>query len=259
MEPIAIVGAACRFPGAASLSAFWELLIAGRHGISTVPAERWNADLFYGPNPKSPGKTNTREGGFIADVDRFDAEFFGISPREAVNMDPQQRMLAETTYEALEDAGIAPASLAGSDTAVYVGLMSNDYLQYQLADDFQRVDVHTGAGAGYSMTANRLSYLFDFHGPSVAVDSACSSSLTAAFLACQAIWTGQSRVAVAAGVNLMLSPAFNVFYAKAGLSAPDGRCKTFSASADGIGREMSHPRWARLERRELVPRSRAAA
>ncbi len=236
MEPIAIVGAACRFPGAASLSEFWDLLIGGRHGIGAVPPGRWNADAFYEADPKAPGKTNTRQGGFVAGIDSFDADFFGISPREAVNMDPQQRILAEVTYEALEDAGIAPTSLAGSDTAVYVGLMSNDYLQYQLADELQRVDVHTGAGAGYSMTANRLSYLFDLHGPSVAVDSACSSSLTAAFLACQAIWTGQSRVALAAGVNLMLSPAFNVFYAKAGLSAPDGLCKTFSANADGIGR-----------------------
>lgn len=236
MEPVAIVGMSCRFPGAASLREFWKMLADGRHGITETPADRWSNESLYDIDPKAPGRLNTRYGGFIRDIDRFDAAFFGVSPREAVQMDPQQRLLAEVSYEALEDAGIPPGSLAGGDTAVYVGLMSNDYLQHQLADTFTRIDVHTGAGAGYSMTANRLSYLFDFRGPSVAVDCACSSSLVAAFLACQAIWTGQSRVALAAGVNLMLSPAFNVFYAKGGLSAPDGKCKTFSAAADGIGR-----------------------
>ena len=236
MEPIAIVGMACRFPGAPSLSAFWDMLAEGRHGISEVPAERWDVDALYDADAKAPGKVNTRFGGFLENVDQFDAAFFAVSPREAVQMDPQQRILAELSYEALEDAGLAPATLAGSDTAVYVGLMSNDYQNHQGGDDWRKIDVHTGSGAGYSMTANRLSYLFDFRGPSVAVDSACSSSLVAVFQGCQAIWTGQANLALAAGTNLMLSPAFSIFYTKGGLSAADGKCKTFSAAADGIGR-----------------------
>jgi acyl transferase domain-containing protein len=236
VEPVAIVGMACRFPGAPSLGAFWALLREGRHGIEAVPEDRWDVEALFDPDPKKPGKVNSRFGGFIADVDRFDAGFFGISPREAVQMDPQQRLLLELSYEALEDAGLPPARLAGSDTGVFVGLMSNDYLHNQLADQFRNIDVHTASGAGFCMTANRLSYQFDLHGPSVAVDSACSSSLVAVFLACQSLWSGQATAALAAGVNLILSPAFNVFYAKGGLSAPDGKCKTFSAAADGIGR-----------------------
>ncbi len=235
-QGIAIVGMACRLPGAPSLDAFWRMLVDGEQGIVEVPADRWNAADFFDAEAKAPGKTNTRHGGFIDDIDRFDARFFGISPREAVQMDPQQRVLAELCHEALENAGIVPADIAGSDAAVCVGLMSNEYLPYQLADDFQTIDVHTGSGAGYSMVANRLSYIFDLQGPSFALDSACSSSLVAVFHGCQAIWTGQSSLAIAAGVNLILSPAFNVFYAKGGLSAPDGRCKTFSADANGIGR-----------------------
>ncbi|MGH8760213.1 MAG: type I polyketide synthase, partial [Burkholderiales bacterium] len=227
---------ACRFPGAPSLTDFWTLLCQGRDGIGPVPKHRWDAEAMFNEDPKAPGKINTRFGGFIDDVDRFDAAFFGISPREATQMDPQQRILLELAYEALEDGGLPPTALAGTDTAVYVGAMTNDYMRHQLADSYRRIDVHTGSGAGLCMLANRLSYQFDLRGPSAAVDSACSSSLVAVFHACQSLWTGQSRLALAAGVNLMLDPAFNVFYAKAGLSAPDGRCKTFSAGADGIGR-----------------------
>lgn len=236
MEPIAITGMACLFPGAPSLDAFWQLLSEGREGVGEVPAERWDVDAYFDKDPKAQGKTNSRFGGFIEGVDRFDAAFFGITPREAAQMDPQQRILLELTYEALEDAGIAPASLAGSNTAVFVGAMTNDYFRQQISDEYRRIDVHTASGAGLSMLANRLSYQFDLRGPSVTVDTACSSSLVAVLQACQSIWTGQSRLALAAGVNVMLDPAINVFYAKAGLSAPDGRCKTFSAAADGIGR-----------------------
>lgn len=236
MEPIAIVGMACRFPGAPSLSAYWTLLSEGRDAIVPVPAERWDADAMYADDPKASGKTNTRHGGFIDGIDRFDAAFFSISPREAVQMDPQQRILLELAHEAFEDAGCAPTALAGSDTAVYIGVMSNDYLRYQTGDDYRRIDVHTGGGAGHGMLANRLSYQFDLHGPSMAIDSACSASLVTVFQGCQALWTGQSALALAGGVNLMLDPAFNIFYAKGGLMAPDGRCKTFSAEANGIGR-----------------------
>ncbi|MBC7983803.1 MAG: hypothetical protein H7Y02_08120, partial [Candidatus Obscuribacterales bacterium] len=233
---VAITGMACRFPGAPSLAEFWNLLSEGRHGIGPVPAERWNAEAMFDPDTKVRGKINTRHGGFIDAIDRFDAAFFGISPREATQMDPQQRILLELAYLALEDAGIRPEQLAGSDAAVFVGAMTNEYMRHQLADAYHRVDVHTGSGAGLCMLANRLSYQFDLRGPSVAVDTACSSSLVAVFQACQSLWTGQSRLAIAAGVNVMLDPACNVFYGKAGLSAPDGKCKTFSAAANGIGR-----------------------
>ena len=236
MESIAITGMSCMFPGAPSLDAFWKLLSEGREAIGEVPAERWNINTFFDVDPKAQGKTNSRFGGFIEGVDRFDAAFFGITPREAAQMDPQQRILLELAYEALEDAGIAPATLAGSNTAVFVGAMTNDYFRQQISDEYRRIDVHTASGAGLSMLANRLSYQFDLRGPSVTVDTACSSSLVAVLQACQSIWTGQSRLALAAGVNVILDPAINVFYAKAGLSAPDGRCKTFSAAADGIGR-----------------------
>ncbi len=235
-EPIAITGMACRFPGAPSLDAFWQLLSEGRDGIGEIPADRWDIEAFFDKDPKAQGKTNARTGGFIDGVDRFDAGFFGITRREATQMDPQQRILLELTYEALEEAGIAPVTLAGSDTAVFVGAMTNDYFRQQIADDYRRIDVHTGSGAGLCMIANRLSYQFDLRGPSVTVDTACSSSLVAVLQACQSLWTGQSRLALAAGVNVMLDPSVNVFYAKAGLSAADGRCKTFSAAADGIGR-----------------------
>lgn len=236
MEPIAITGMACRFPGAPSLDSFWKLLSEARDGIGETPVDRWDSEALFDEDPKAPGKTNARMGGFIVGIDRFDAGFFGITRREATQMDPQQRILLELTYEALEDAGIAPMTLAGSDTAVFVGAMTNDYFRQQIADGYRLIDVHTGSGAGLCMIANRLSYQFDLRGPSIAVDTACSSSLVAVMQACQSLWAGQSRLALAAGVNIMLDPAINVFYAKAGLSAADGRCKTFSAAADGIGR-----------------------
>jgi acyl transferase domain-containing protein len=236
MEPIAITGMACRFPGAPSLSSYWKMLSEGGHGIGLVPADRWDADAFYDDDPKAAGKICSRYGGFIENIDGFDTEFFGISPREAVQMDPQQRILMELAYEALEDAGIAPTALRGSDTAVYIGVMSNDYLRHQTADNYRRIDVHTGGGAGFCMLANRLSYQFDFNGPSMAVDSACSSSLVSIYQGCQALWTGQSELAIAGGINIILDPTNNVFYSKGGLLAPDGLCKTFAKSANGIGR-----------------------
>ncbi|ATJ88114.1 type I polyketide synthase [Ralstonia solanacearum] len=236
MEKIAIVGMSCRLPGADSLNAFWRLLEHGEHGIGPIPKTRWDADALFDADGKQPGKSNSRLGGFIDDVERFDARFFGISPREAVQMDPQQRILLELFHEAMEDAGLTAPQLSGSDSSVHVGVMSNDYLRHQTEDDYRRIDAHTGGGVGFAMLANRISYQFDLRGPSMAIDTACSSSLTAAFHACQSIWTGQSRIAFAAGVNLMLDPTFDIFYAKAGLLAPDGKCKTLSAEANGIGR-----------------------
>src|SRR5436309_7253324 len=183
-EAVAIIGMACRFPGAPSLADFWTSLCEGRDGIGPVPKQRWDAAAMFHQDAKALGKINTRFGGFIEDIDRFDAAFFGISPREATQMDPQQRVLLELAYEAIEDAGLPPAALAGTNTSVYVGAMTNDYMRHQMADSYRRIDVHTASGSGLCMLANRLSYQFDLRGPSATIDSACSSSLVAVFHAC---------------------------------------------------------------------------
>lgn len=234
MEPIAIVGIGCRFPGAHGSGAFWQLLVNNVDAISEVPDNRWRRDDFYAED-SAAGKTNTCAAGFVENVERFDAKFFGVSPREAHKMDPQQRILLETVWEALEDAGIVPDTLRGSQTGVYVGVMGNEWAHEQMAD-VGAINMHTGSGSGYCLTANRVSYHFDLRGPSMAVDTACSSSLVAAHLAAQALRLGDIDTAIVGGVNLMLSPALNIFYTQAGLSAADGRCKSFSANADGIGR-----------------------
>jgi acyl transferase domain-containing protein len=233
--PIAIVGMACRVPGARNLAAFWRLLRNGVDAIREVPAERWDANACYDPDPDAPGKMNTRWGGFLDGVDQFDAHFFGTSHREAVQMDPQQRLVAELAYEALEDAGLAPAGLAGSAVGVFLGISNNDYARLQL-DDPLRCDPFAGTGSALCIGANRLSYLFDFRGPSIALDTACSSSLVAVHMACQSLYSGESSLALAAGVNLILSPAVTMAFSRAGFMAPDGRCKTFDARANGYVR-----------------------
>jgi polyketide synthase 12 len=234
-EPIAVIGMSCRFPGARDPRAFWELLRNGVDAVSEVPSERWDLREFYDPNPATPGKMSTRWGGFLQQIDQFDARFFGISPREAVRMDPQQRLLLEAAWEALEDAGQPAERLAGSRTGVFVGISSNDYGQMQFRDPALS-DPYAGSGNALSIAANRLSYLFDFRGPSMAVDSACSSSLVAVHLACRSLWSGEATLALAAGVNLILSPTITVNFSKAGFMAPDGRCKTFDAAANGYVR-----------------------
>ena len=190
-EPLAIIGMACRFPGARSLDEFWELLIAGADAVTEVPADRWSNDAYFDPDPAAAGKVTTKWGGFIADVDRFDAAFFSISPREAAQMDPQQRLLLEVAWHALEHAGQEPARLAGSRTGVFVGAHSHssDYalLQYARPD---QIDAFSATGAAHNLLSGRLSYLLDLHGPSLVVDTACSSSLVAAHLACQSVRAG---------------------------------------------------------------------
>jgi amino acid adenylation domain-containing protein len=233
--PIAIVGISCRVPGASSPDDFWKLLCGGKDAITQTPPGRWDADRLYDPEPSTPGKMNTRWGGFIDNIDEFDAQFFGISPREAIRMDPQQRLLLELTWEALEDAGIPAESIAGTSAGVFIGISTNDYAHRQLGD-LRSVDAYTGTGNALSIAANRISYFLDLHGPSMAVDTACSSSLVAVHLACCSIWSGESAMALAGGVNLILSPAITVNFTKAGVSAPDGRCKTFDAAADGYVR-----------------------
>ncbi|MEA2193631.1 MAG: hypothetical protein QOG42_65, partial [Solirubrobacteraceae bacterium] len=234
MTQIAIVGMDGRFPQAPDLDALWKLLLAGGDGIGEVPAERWPVADFYDAEG-GPGKSNTRNAGFLSDADAFDHEFFAIAPSEAAAMDPQQRLLLQTAWRALEDATIDPRSVAGSNTGVYIGLMASEWSSVHLID-FARITAQHGAGAGYFMNANRLSYHLDLKGPSVAVDTACSSSLVAVHQACAALRAGACDQALAGGVNLVLTPALNIFYTQAGLSAPDGRCKPFSAHADGIGR-----------------------
>ncbi|AUG78815.1 Polyketide synthase [Kitasatospora sp. MMS16-BH015] len=231
---IAVVGLDCRFPGAPDPAAYWDLLMRSGDGVGQVPDTRWLGADFYSPEGEE-GRTNTTEGGFIADPDVFDNEFFTISPREAAAMDPQQRLLLHTAWRALENAGVAPSSLAGTRTGVFVGIMGNEWAQLHLTD-YDRITAQVGSGNGYCMTANRISYHLDLKGPSLAVDTACSSSLVAVHLAGNALLSGECDYALAGGVNVQLTPALGIFYTQAGLSAPDGRCKPFSSEADGIGR-----------------------
>ncbi|MFD6356585.1 type I polyketide synthase [Nocardia tengchongensis] len=233
-DSIAIVGIDCRFPQAPDTEALWALLMAGEDAIAEVPAHRWNADDFHDPSG-GPGKVNNRTGGFLTGADAFDNEFFGIAPREAEAMDPQQRLLLQSAWRAFEDATLDPRGQAGSNTGVWVGVMANEWATVQMRD-YKRITPQIGSGNGYFMTANRLSYQLDLKGPSMAVDTACSSSLVAVHQAAGALRAGECDQALAAGVNIAVTPALNVFYTQAGLSAPDGRCKPFSGKADGIGR-----------------------
>jgi myxalamid-type polyketide synthase MxaE and MxaD len=234
-EPIAIIGVGCRFPGANDSRAFWNLLRDGVDAIREVPAQRFSLDDYYDPDPGAPGKIATRWGGFIEQVDQFDAQFFGISPREAARMDPQQRILLEVTWEALEDAGQVRERLAGASVGVFVGISNTDYGRMQFNDP-TRIDAYAGTGNALSIAANRISYVFDFRGPSIAIDTACSSSLVAVHQACISLRSGESTLALAGGVNLILSPAITINFSKAGAMAPDGRCKAFDARANGYVR-----------------------
>jgi myxalamid-type polyketide synthase MxaE and MxaD len=234
-EPVAIIGLGCRFPGANDPRAFWQFLRDGGDAIRGVPADRFDQQAFYDPDPATPGKMNTRWGGFLDQVDQFDANFFSISPREAMRMDPQQRLLLEVSWEALQDAGQAPERLAGTKVSVFIGVATNDYGRLQW-DDLERIDAYSGTGNAMSIAANRISYFLDFRGPSLAIDTACSSSLVAVHLACCSLRNGESTLALAGGVNLILSPAIAINFTKAGAMAPDGRCKTFDARADGYVR-----------------------
>ncbi|NEO71016.1 MAG: alpha/beta fold hydrolase [Moorea sp. SIO3H5] len=234
-EPIAIIGIGCRFPGASSPKSFWQLLKNGVDAITEVPPERWDIERFYDKDPTAPGKMYCRYGGFLAHVDKFDPEFFGIAPREATYIDPQQRLLLEVIWEALEDAGQVPSQLSGSQTGVFVGISTHDYGQLLLQSP-EVVDTYTNTGVASTMAANRISYLLNFKGPSLTVDTACSSSLVAVHLACQSIWNGESTLALAGGVNLMLTPVVTVGLSKLTALSPDGRCKAFDSRANGFVR-----------------------
>ncbi|MEU0878707.1 SDR family NAD(P)-dependent oxidoreductase [Lentzea sp. NPDC005914] len=231
-EPIAVVGVACRFPGADDTDGFWDLLRSGRDAVRQVPSQRWDPAEFAGT---APGRTVPIEGGFLdRPVDEFDPLFFGISPREAQEMDPQQRLFLEVAWEALEDAGLAGAELAGSRTGVFASAIWQDYAA--LAPDVDQFSLHSATGRALNMVANRLSYVLGLRGPSLMVDSACSSSLLAIHLACQSLWSGESTAAIAGGSSLILNPATMVALTQFGGLSPDGRCKAFDGSADGFGR-----------------------
>jgi acyl transferase domain-containing protein len=236
-EPVAIVGIGCRFPGQASdPESFWRLLRDGVDAITEIPADRWDLEAFYDPDPDAPGKMATRWGSFLADADRFDAKFFGIAPREAVGLDPHQRLLLEVAWEALEHAGQAPDRLLNSQTGVFVGPGNGDYYQRLVERGPAAVDAYLVSGNAHSMAAGRLSYFFGFRGPSLTVDTACSSSLVAVHLACQALRSGECRLTIAGGANLILSPENMIGLSKAHMLSSEGRCKTFDRAADGIVR-----------------------
>jgi amino acid adenylation domain-containing protein len=232
---IAIIGIGCRFPGAEGPAAFWRMLLDGVDAIRETPPDRWDAAALYDPQPGVSGRMSTRWGGFLDGVDRFDAAFFGIARREAEQMDPQQRLLLETAWEALEHAALPPERLRGSQTGVFVGISANDYALLQ-GGDLAVVDAYAGTGNAASIAANRLSYILDLRGPSLAVDTACSSSLVAVHLACRSLRAGESDLALAAGVNLILAPELTIAFSHARMMAADGRCKTFDAAADGYVR-----------------------
>ena len=237
-EDIAIVGMACRFPGGVkSPKEFKNFLLKGGDGISLVPQDRWNNDAYFDADKDKKNRMYVNQGGFLSDIEMFEPQFFGISPKEAPSIDPQHRWLLELTYEALENAGLKPSELRGSNTAVYMGQFMHDYEQLQVdAMGRELISSHSATGPSMTLTANRISYTFDFTGPSVALDTACSSSLVALDLACQAIVRGDSHVAIAGGVNILLRPEMTMSICKASMLSPDGRCKSFDASANGYVR-----------------------
>jgi acyl transferase domain-containing protein len=235
MSDIAIIGMSCRFPGADNLHDYWTLLREGQSGVSPTAQDRWDVDAHYHETSRTPGKSNAHQGGFLKDIKGFDARFFGISDKEARYMDPQQRLVLEAVWHALEDAHLAPRDIAGSATGVFVGVMTNEY-GGQCSADLDKINLFTGSGNGLSMIANRVSYFFDLNGVSLAIDTACSSSLVAVAKACQSLQVGNIDFAIVAGVNLMLDPAMDVFYSQAGLISPTGHCRTFDEKADGIAR-----------------------
>ena len=237
-EPLAIIGLGCRIPGGAcNAEQFWDLLRQGRFGVREIPSDRWPVDEYFDPNPDAPGKIATRFGAFLERVDEFEPQFFNIAPREALTMDPQQRLLLESSWEALEHAGQSPANLAKTRTGVYVGVCGNDYAQLMLeSGDLTLLDMYYASGIAHSIASGRISYVLGLQGPSITVDTACSSSLVAVHLACQGLRSGDCHLALAGGVNVILSPEVFSALSRAGMLAPDGKCKTFDIAADGFVR-----------------------
>src|SRR3954471_24774377 len=235
-EPIAVVGLACRFPGAESPQAYWNLLQNGVDAIADVPVDRWDVDAHFDSNPAAIAKMYVRKGGFLSRVDGFDAGFFEIAPREAASMDPQQRLALEIAWEALEHAGLSPAKLNGSAPAVFMGATTNDYAGLLAREGASALDAYFSTGNALNAIAGRISHFLALQGPCLTVDTACSSSLVAVHLACQSLRGGECDTALAGGVNLILSPEVTIAICRARMLAADGHCKTFDASADGYVR-----------------------
>ena len=237
-ERIAIIGVGCRFPGGVNdTESLWKLLVEGREAVVDVPADRWNVERYYDPEPGLAGKSIVRRGGFIESIDQFDPQFFGISPREAPYVDPQHRLLLETAWEAIEDAGLVLDFEHGTDLGVFVGISHNDYQGIQSnAFDHSGISPHTPTGSAHSIAANRISYCLNLRGPSVAMDTACSSALTAVHCACEHIWAGRGDAALAGGVTVMITPGGFIGFSQAAMLSPEGRCAAFDASASGFVR-----------------------
>jgi acyl transferase domain-containing protein/SAM-dependent methyltransferase/acyl carrier protein len=237
-DRIAIIGIGCRFPGGVNdAESFWKLLLDRKDAVSEVPADRWNVERYYDPEPGIAGKTFAKRAGFLDQIDKFDPQFFGISPREAPYVDPQHRLLLETAWEAIENAGVVLDLEKGSDIGVFVGISHNDYQGMQsTAFDHFGIAPHTATGSAHSIAANRISYCLNLRGPSVAMDTACSSALTAVHTACEHIWAGRGDAALAGGVTVMITPGGFIGFSQAAMLSPEGRCAAFDASATGFVR-----------------------
>src|SRR6267154_1933388 len=237
-DRIAIIGIGCRFPGGVNNpEALWKLLVEGREAVGDVPPDRWNVERFYDAEPGIVGKSIARRGGFIDGIDQFDPQFFGISPREAPYVDPQHRLLLETAWEAIEDAGLVLDFERGTDLGVFVGISHNDYQGIQSTSfDHFGIGPHSPTGSAHSIAANRISYCLNLRGPSVAMDTACSSALTAIHTACEHIWAGRGDTALAGSVTVMITPGGFIGFSQASMLSPDGRCAAFDATANGFVR-----------------------
>ena len=231
---VAITGLSFRFPST-STNQYWKDLLDGRDLVTEVDSSRWAQDSFHHPDKNHPGSSYTFAAGSVGDVSMFDAGFFGISPREAALMDPQQRMLLEMSWEALENSGIKPSTIRGSQCGVFIGIASTDY-SYRLADDLSAIDSSVATGNTASVAANRISYVLDLQGPSMAIDTACSSSMVAFHQACRSILSGETTQALAGGVSLHLHPYGFITFSKASMLSRRGRCNVFDASGDGYVR-----------------------
>ncbi|MBV9878396.1 MAG: acyltransferase domain-containing protein, partial [Verrucomicrobia bacterium] len=234
-QPIAVIGVACRFPGAPDPGTFWEMLRSGRSAIREITPDRWDIEAWYDPDVNKPGKMNARRAGLLESIDQFDPGFFGISPREAVQMDPQQRLALELAWEALEDAGLRPGALRGSRTGLFVGVAWHDY-ETLARKAGAEITLHSGTGQAFSVVANRISYALGFQGPSIALDTACSSSLVSVHLACRSLQFGDATLAIAGGVNLIIDPATMVTLSKFGGLSPTSELCAFDARANGFVR-----------------------
>src|SRR6266851_4644633 len=223
-EAIAVIGTGCRFPGGCSdLEKYWAFILSGKDAVAQIPPSRWSLGRYYDPDPAVRGKSYSKWGAFLEHVEEFDAEFFKIPIREAIQIDPQQRILLEVVWEALQDSGLLDRRLDASNTGVFLGICNSDYSQMQFSE-VDHIDAYTGTGNSLSVAAGRISYLLNLQGPSIAIDTACSSSLVAVHLACRSLKYGECDLAVAGGVSLMLAPHSMIIASKMNILSRRGRC-----------------------------------